>query len=418
MRQHRTTLYRVEPVEGMRTSASNLLGRMTGVVGPALVRRATTMGTLLAVALLAACAEEYPQSTIAPKTDFGDVTQTLYVAVFWWTMLILAVVWSVLAYVLVRYRERPGAPRPKQVHGHMGLEIAWTIAPALIVVAIVIPTIQGVFQTQRPPPEGAMIVEVTGQRYWWSFHYPELGVTTANELHLPVGRPVSLRLASGDIIHSFWVPQLGGKRDVNPVVRVPEGQSRKYNWLHFTVREPGVFMGQCAEFCGDSHALMGIRVIAETEADFQAWIQRFETPAASSVPALLPAEREALVAELEAAGQAVEPTSDPAVREGQEIFHRSTCITCHTINGTNALGILGPSLTLLGERTTIAAGYLENTQENMVRWIRSPQSFKPGAPMPGATEEGGGMPPTNLSDEEIQAVAAYLASLRSGGTSR
>jgi cytochrome c oxidase subunit 2 len=388
---------------------------MTGVAGPALVRRATTTGTLLAVALLAACAEEYPQSTIAPKTDFGDVTQTLYVAVFWWTMLILAVVWSVLAYVLVRYRERPGAPRPKPVHGHMGLEIAWTIAPALIVVAIVIPTIQGVFQTQRPPPEGAMIVEVTGQRYWWSFHYPELDVTTANELHLPVGRPVSLRLASGDIIHSFWVPQLGGKRDVNPVVRVPEGESRKYNWLHFTVREPGVFMGQCAEFCGDSHALMGIRVIAESESDFQAWVQRLETPSVTAVPLeAQPPEAEPAAAEAEGELQAAsDPAAvDPAVAQGREIFHRSTCIACHTIQGTNAMGILGPSLSLLGERATIGAGYLENNRENLIRWIRSPQSFKPGAPMPGSTEEGGGMPPTNLSDEEIQAVAAYLASLR------
>jgi len=293
----------------------------------------------------------------------------------------------------------------------MGLEIAWTIAPALIVVAIVIPTIQGVFQTQRPPPEGAMIVEVTGQRYWWSFHYPELGLTTANELHVPVNRPVSLRLASGDIIHSFWVPQLGGKRDVNPVVRVPEGESRKYNWLHFTVRDPGVFMGQCAEFCGDSHALMGIRVIAEPEAEFQAWVQRLETPSVTAVPPVTElGEAEPAEAGVEEDLRAV--AADPVVVQGREIFHRSTCIACHTIQGTNAMGILGPSLSLLGERRTIGAGYLENTRENLVRWIRSPQSFKPGAPMPGAAEEGGAMPPTNLSDEEIQAVAAYLASLR------
>lgn len=379
---------------------------MTGVVGPVLQRWATTTGTLLAVAVLTACAEEYPQSTIAPKTDLGDVTQNLYVAVFWWTMLILVAVWAVLAYVLIRYRERPGAPRPKQVHGHMGLEIAWTIAPALIVVAIVIPTIQGVFETQRPPPDGAMIVEVTGQRYWWSFHYPELGVTTANELHVPVNRPISLRLASGDVIHSFWVPQLGGKRDVNPVVRVPEGELPKYNWLHFTVRDPGVFMGQCAEFCGQSHALMGIRVIAQSEDDFQAWAQRWETPSVTAVP---PEAEPAATGE---AGVMQGAVADPAVAQGREIFHRSTCIACHTIQGTNAMGILGPNLSLLGERTTIGAGYLENTRENLVRWIHSPQSFKPGAPMPGAAEEGGGMPPTNLSDEEIQAVAAYLASLR------
>jgi cytochrome c oxidase subunit 2 len=296
----------------------------------------------------------------------------------------------------------------------MGLEIAWTIAPALIVVAIVIPTIRGVFETQRPPPDGAMVVEVTGQRYWWSFHYPELGVTTANELHVPVDRPISLRLASGDVIHSFWVPQLGGKRDVNPVVRVPEGENAKYNWLHFTVREPGVFMGQCAEFCGQSHALMGIRVIAQSEADFQAWVQRLETPSVTAVPALLPSQQTDVASEPAEGGQTgvAETVADPAVIQGREIFHRSTCIACHSIQGTNAMGILGPNLSLLGERTTIGAGYLENTRENMIRWIRSPQSIKPGAPMPGAAEGGGGMPPTNLSDEEIRAVAAYLASLR------
>ena len=393
---------------------------MTDVVDRSLLRRATAAGTLLAAVLLTACAQEYPQSTITPKTDFGDVTQNLYVQVFWWTMLILAAVWSVLAYVLIRYRERPGAPRPKPVRGHMGLEVAWTIAPALIVVAIVIPTIQGVFETQRPPPDGAMIVEVTGRRYWWSFHYPELGVTTANELHVPVDTPISLRLASGDVIHSFWVPQLGGKRDVNPVVRVPEGERPKYNWLHFTVREAGVFMGQCAEFCGQSHALMGIRVIAETEADFQAWVRRWETPAAASVPALLPSQQTDVASEPAEGRQTglAETVADPAVTQGREIFHRSTCIACHAIQGTNAMGILGPNLSLLGERTTIGAGYLENTRENMIRWIRSPQSIKPGAPMPGATEEGGSMPPTNLSDEEIRAVAAYLASLREWGTWR
>ena len=232
--------------------------------------RTRVLGVLLFAAFLSACGEEYLQSTINPVTDYGEVSQNLYVQVFWWTMIILVVVWALLAYILIRFRERPGQSDPKPIHGHMGLEIAWTIAPALIVVAIVIPTIQGVFQVQRPPEGDALIVEVTGRRYWWSFHYPELGITTANELHLPVDRPVSLRLESGDVIHSFWVPRLGGKRDVNPVVRVPEGQEAKRNWMHFTIKEEGVYWGQCAEFCGEAHSLMGIRVVAEAEADFQA----------------------------------------------------------------------------------------------------------------------------------------------------
>jgi cytochrome c oxidase subunit 2 len=309
----------------------------------------------------------------------------------------------------------------------MGLEIAWTIAPAIIVVAIVIPTIKGVFEVQRPPEGDALVVEVTGKRYWWSFHYPEQGVTTANELHLPVGRPVSLRLESGDVIHSFWVPQLGGKRDVNPVVAVPEGQEPKRNWMHFTIKEEGVFWGQCAEFCGEAHALMGIRVVAQSEEEFQSWIEEWKTPAAT---AAFPTEGEGEVKETpdpgqggEEAAQGVEAPGDsmaeedPLVARGREVFFReSYCVLCHAIEGTQAAGAIGPNLTRLGSRATLAAGMLENNLENLALWIRDPLSVKPGAQMPGAdyevSYEGQTFPPTNLNDEQIRALAAYLSSMR------
>jgi cytochrome c oxidase subunit 2 len=399
------------------------------------------LGALGLVLLLSGCGVEYLQSTIDPVTDYGEVSQNLYVQVFWWTMIILAVVWALMAYILIRFREKPGQGEPKQIHGHMGLEIAWTIAPAIIVVAIVIPTIQGVFQVQRPPEGDALVVEVTGKRYWWSFHYPELGVTTANELHLPVGRPVSLRLESGDVIHSFWVPQLGGKRDVNPVIRVPEGEEAKRNWMHFTIKEEGVFWGQCAEFCGEAHSLMGIRVVAQSEADFQQWVTDWQTPAPT-------ANRPEVVAEaappsgaaaglpgasaLAAVGASPSPTpldqdraqdpssglpatEDPLIAAGREAFF-TRCIQCHAIQGTPAPGIIGPNLTRLGRRTTIAAGMLENTEENLIHWIRDPGSVKPGAQMPGVAEgvsyEGLTFPPTGLTEEQIEAVAAYLSSMR------
>jgi len=397
------------------------------------LRWTRNLGALLSTAFLTACGEEYLQSTINPVTDYGEVTQSLYIQVFWWTMIILVVVLAVLAYVLIRFRERPGQERPKPIHGNMALEIAWTIAPALIVVAIVIPTIQGVFAVQRPPDGDALVVEVTGKRYWWNFHYPELGVTTANELHLPVGRPVSLRLESGDVIHSFWVPQLGGKRDVNPVVAMPDGEEAKRNWMHFTINEEGVYWGQCAEFCGEAHSLMGIRVVAETEADFQEWVEDWRTPApTANAPELtatgpsptgeegaLPASQVGTSGPIsqDAVQDPLVVAEDPLVARGREVFFtESYCVLCHAIQGTNAAGIIGPNLTRLGARTTIAAGLLENTPKNLVAWITDPNSVKPGSQMPGAdymvTYEGQTFPPLNVNEEQIQALAAYLSSMR------
>ncbi len=389
-------------VMSLRRLTQARLNQARGMKNANLLRWMRQVGLLLTMAMVSACGEEYLQSTIDPVTDYGEVSQSLYLQVFWWTMIVLAVVWAVMAYILVRFREKPGQERPKPIHGHMGLEIAWTIAPAIIVVAITIPTIKGVFKVQRPPEGDALVVEVTGKRYWWSFHIPELGVTTANELHLPVGRPVSLRLESGDVIHSFWVPRLGGKRDVNPVVTVREGGEEKRNWMHFTLREEGVFWGQCAEFCGEAHSLMGIRVVGESEEDFQAWVSDWQTTAPT---ANAPEDASEVT------------TEDPLVARGREVFFReSYCVLCHSIQGTVAPGTIGPNLTRVGGRSTIAAGMLENTPENLELWIRDPRSVKPGVQMPGAqydvTYEGVTFPPTNLDDEQIRALAAYLSSMR------
>ncbi len=255
----------------------------------------------------------------------------------------------------------------------------------MIVVLISVPTIQVVFRTQLQPEEGALVVEVVGRQWWWEFRYPAEGVVTANELHLPVGRKVALQLRSADVIHSFWVPRLGGKRDVNPWVREPDAAAPRVNRLMLTVDEPGIYPGQCAEFCGPSHGLMGMRVVAEGEAEFQEWVRRMK-------------------------GAAPPQLGSPADR-GREIFMRSSCIACHAIEGTAARGAIGPNLTRLGARTTLGAGLLQNTRENLIAWIRDPASLKPGVKMPGVAEGGGGLPPTGLSEEEVEAVAAYLASL-------
>src|SRR5690606_26116825 len=149
------------------------------------------------------------------------------------------------------------------VYGHTGLEVTWTVIPAIIIVSIAVPTIQGIFAVQAPASEDALVVEVVGHQFWWEFRYPEYGIVTANQFYLPVGRQVELRLRSADVIHSFWVPRLGGKRDVNPQLRLAEGQERdQWNRIVFTVSEEGAYSGECAEFCGQSHALMRKRAVA------------------------------------------------------------------------------------------------------------------------------------------------------------
>jgi cytochrome c oxidase subunit II len=374
---------------------------------------------LLLPFLMVGCADEYPQSSINPHTDFAEIIHSLYVSIFWWTMLILAVVWILLAWVLVKYRRKSEDEQPKQIRGHLGMEIAWTVGPALIVIAIAIPTIQAVFATQRPVSDDAMVVEVTGHQFWWEFHYPEQGITTANELWLPVDRPVNLRLASNDVIHSFWVPKLGGKRDVNPVPAVREGQDPKYNWLYFTPQQTGVYMGQCAEFCGQSHALMAMRVIVETDEGFDDWVDRWfasEGAAAPDVQAQAEDDVELQMAgavqEEEELGIQVAEDEDPLVAMGRDAFLNATCIACHAVEGTSAQGVIAPNLTLFGARNTLGAGIMENNQENLVRWIIDPQGIKAAAAMPGTDYAGGNWPATGLSDEEVEAIAAYLLSLK------
>jgi cytochrome c oxidase subunit II len=405
--------------------------RTTSRISPSAVpaqSRRGLQGALLALLLLfvSACAgDQYPQTTIDSVTDFGDQIHSLYVSIFWWTLLILVIVWSVLAWVLVRYRAREGAPHPKQVHGHIGLEIGWTIGPALIVVAIAIPTIKTVFATQRPLSDDALEVHVTAHRYWWDFYYPEYDLRTANELHLPTERAITLRLHSNDIIHSFWVPRLGGKRDLNPLVRVRDGDP-KYNHLYFTIRDPGVYMGQCAEFCGEAHAWMGMRVIAHSAPDFEGWVQNLRRISASAQgpqasPAVLPA---ALTeggdgADMAFAAASAAAAEDPLVTEGRQVFSQQAyCTLCHAVSTPGPPTTpLGPNLAGLGTRLTLAAGIMENNEENLVRWITAPHEFKPGVIMPGVDRpaqaaRGVEYPPTNLTEGQVRAVAAYLLSLK------
>ena len=321
------------------------------------------MGLIL---LLGGCAWDTPQSTLRPRSDFARAILHVYGITTWATLVIALVVVVVLALVLLRFRERPGAPLPVQVRGHTLLEIAWTIAPALVLLIIAVPTIQIIFHTQSvTTPPGAVAVTVQGWQWWWQFSYPGLEVTVADELHLPAGRPAVLTLEGPDVIHSFWVPQLGGKRDVVP---------GRMNRIVLTPDTPGTYQGQCAEFCGTSHANMGLRVIVDPPERFEQWIaaQRAAPP---------------------------EPTGDAAA--GRDIFASRACVGCHAIRGLSA-GTLGPDLSHFGSRSRLGSGMLPNTLENLTVWVKDPALIKPGVKMPAL----------GLSDAEARAVAVYLLGLK------
>ncbi|MGH7564518.1 MAG: cytochrome c oxidase subunit II [Gemmatimonadota bacterium] len=304
-------------------------------------------------------------TTLRPISDFGRASLDIYTSVFWWTLGIFVVVELLLVFALWRYRRR-GDDRemPEQVHGHTWLEIGWTLAPALILLAIAIPTIRTVFRQQAPPPPASQPLQVTviGHQWWWEFDYPDLGFSTANELHVPLGRTVNLTLTSEDVIHSFWVPRLGGKRDLNPGTE---------NTIVFTADSAGVYDGQCAEFCGTSHANMRMKLFVDERSAFEDWARLQRQPA--------------------------RPDS-----AGYQTFLVSGCAACHAIDGTAAQGRIGPDLTHVGGRTTIAAGMFPNEPEWLAAWLRNPDSMKPGALMPDL----------NLTEDRVAALVRMLEGLR------
>jgi cytochrome c oxidase subunit 2 len=295
----------------------------------------------------------------------------------WLMLAICAAIFAVVAYLLVhaivRFRARPGddAREPPQVYGSNAIEIAWIVLPLLIVVVLFLATTRTIFGIERAAPgEGALRVTVVGHQWWWEFRYPDLGIVTANELHVPVSEPGArrqtyLRLESVDVIHSFWVPQLNGKTDVIP-------NHPNTMWVEPT--QAGAYYGQCAEFCGTQHATMQIRVFVKTKAEFDRWVAAQRASAAES----------------------------PEVAAGRAVFLATACVNCHTVRGTEAAGTFGPDLTHLMSRTTIGAGAAQNSPDNLLRWIRDPAHLKPGVLMPAM----------NLTDEQNRAVLAYLLTLK------
>jgi len=314
-----------------------------------------------------------PTNIFAPASTPAQSILDLSLFVLEVTGAIFVVVFTLLAYAVMKFRTRAATDgrEPAQVYGSTQLELAWTVIPVLIVVILFLASARVIASIQNAPkPRNAIDVTVVGHQFWWEYRYPSLGVVTANELHIPVSDPAHptptfLTLLSADTDHSFWVPRLAGKTDLIP---------NHLNSMWLDPHEAGLFLGQCAQYCGTQHALMLLRVYVQPRDEFDRWIREQSLPA---------------------------ETTDP-VSEGQKIFERTACINCHAVAGTAANGRFGPDLTHLMSRETIAAGAAPNTATNLRRWIQEPNSFKPGSKMPAM----------GLSDRELDAITEYLETLR------
>ena len=361
---------------------------------------------VLALALAACSPERYPQTALLPLSDFARIGDDLQDKTFYWALGVFILVEGALLYSIFRFRGRPDDPQPSQIHGNTTIEIIWTLIPALILAAIAVPTVKGIFETSRRPPDGLKI-EVIGHQWWWEFRYPDAGVTTANEMYIPAGRTVELVINSADVVHSFWPPRFSGKRDVFP------GRETRLWWK---ADSTGLFPGQCAEYCGIQHARMAFHVRSVSSADFDAWIGHMQTlgPKAPPAPAAAPAGDSLKTASAGGnvqAPQVVPPAAQkgpasaaaapqgPEYAQGEKLFMTKGCMGCHSLQAVKApKGLIGPNLANVGSRSYIAAGWLKNTDENLERWIREPQTVKKGVLMPNL----------GVTEEESRALGAYL----------
>ena len=286
---------------------------------------------------------------------------------------IFVVVAGLLTFAIIRFRRRNAdhGREPAQVYGSTRIEIAWTVLPILIVVVLSMATARTVIEVQNKRlPADTLKVTVIGHQWWWEYRYPEFGIVAANELHVPVStvakpRVTALRLESADVAHSFWIPQLAGKTDLIPGIT---------NTMWIDPRQDGIFLGNCAEYCGTQHANMLLRVVVESPADFDKWVSAQKQPA----------------------------MTDPGLERGRATLLSLSCVNCHTVTGTSAAGTFGPDLTHLMSRTTLGSGMIPNTPENLRAWMKDPQQIKKGNLMPNM----------QLNARELDEVVNYLSSLK------
>ena len=341
-------------------------------------RWAFRFGSLLALLSL-----PIPYAVASSPTSIFDPAGTPARSVFGLSMLVLSVtlgiflvVAGLLLFALIRFRHRPNDSEhePAQIYGSDQIELSWTVIPILIVVMLFLSTTRVILETQAAPkPVGAVDVVIIGHQFWWEYRYPKLGIVTANELHVPISDPKNptptyLEMSSADVAHSFWIPRLAGKTDLIP---------NRVNTMWIDPSEAGLYLGQCAQYCGTQHAKMLLRVYAQSPEDFAIWVKQQQQ---SSPPDLW---------------------SNALAKEGRTVFLHTACINCHTVAGTVATGRFGPDLTHLASRDTIASGPVQNTPQNLKKWIANPDDMKPGSLMPSM----------HLNDHDLDAITAYLATL-------
>jgi cytochrome c oxidase subunit II len=414
---------------------------------------------LLIAVSLSACNSFTPNTIFGAHSEFGHSVDVLTRRLLYLGILVFILVEGLLVLILVKFRDREGNREARQIHGNTTLEVSWTLVPAVILAFIAVPTIKTIFETQAKAIPNALQVEVIGHQWWWEFRYPQYGVVTANELYLPVGRTANFALTTKDVLHSFWIPQLNGKRDLI---------SNHTNYIWFTPDSAFAWNGFCAEYCGTSHANMRFKVFTVTPAEFDAWVAHQKTNAVGSAPpavpgapadsgkkpAALPVTRVATSTgtTTPAGAHAQPPVATPVMTvadtasatypranlpewlkpktpkpvgltfdatvtgdaaRGAAMFKGAPCIACHTIRGVpTAQGVLAPNLTHVGSRTTIAGGLYPNDLEHLELWIKNAPAMKPGSLMPLFGKAEKGETPGLYTDQQIADLAAYLSSLK------
>ena len=320
---------------------------------------------------LSACIENAPLDSLSPEGPYARSIDELFWITFWIAVGVFVIVQGALLLSVFVFKEKPESPEPKQIHGNTKLEILWTVIPVLILAAIAVPTVQTIFDLAREP-EDALKIEVIGHQWWFEYKYPDYGITTANVLVIPADKPVRLEMWSNDVLHNYWVPKLNGKRYLVP------GQT---TYLNLHADSPDEFWAQCGEYCGLSHSKMRGRVLSLSQKDFDIWVANEQKNATA-----FSNEDLSLAA------------------EGQQVYLNAGCTQCHVVNGVwDVQGDrIAPNLTHFAVRNVFAGAALENNRENLTRWLANPAEVKPGTFMPNL----------ELTESEINALIAYLETLK------
>lgn len=308
-----------------------------------------------------------PGSIFSPASPEAQAISNLFVITLWICAVIFVVVAGLIGYSLAKYRWKEGVTDPVQIAGNKKVELIWTAIPVGIVILLFALTLRAMGHADPAPPPGEPDLVIVGHQWWWEIRSPKLGYITANEIHIPVGKPMSIRLDTTDVLHEFWVPRLGRKMTTVPLAN---------NHLWLRADQPGVYEGDCTEYCGTQHAWMRFQVIAESQDKYDAWVRQQQQPANEDVTG--------------------------AAARGRHDFLTLTCVNCHTISGVGGTSNAGPDLTHVASRAYLASRLLPYTRENLRKWLANPQAVKPGTLMPNF----------KLNDQQLDELVAYLNSLQ------